>query len=136
MLAGCLNEDTLGPGVKGCRDDFDFTIKFEQLVFSVLPSVLLIVASIWRVRYLSTSVVVVHAPLLQSLKLVSHFAMNVILEKLINILFTGLDTGIYDCAQRWSCSCWTWCSERRVVDITGCITPGYRWHLHGRAITL
>lgn len=37
-VTSCLNDDGFGPVVKGCRNDFDFTIKFELIIFSLIPS--------------------------------------------------------------------------------------------------
>lgn len=37
-FSGCLNEGAIEPAVVGCRGDFDFTIKFEKIFFSLIPS--------------------------------------------------------------------------------------------------
>lgn len=37
--AAC-NDDSFGPVVAGCRDDFDFTLVFEESIFTILPSAL------------------------------------------------------------------------------------------------
>lgn len=39
-FSGCLNdgENVLDPVVKGCRGDFDFTIQFETIFFSLIPN--------------------------------------------------------------------------------------------------
>ncbi|OAP62557.1 ABC transporter [Fonsecaea erecta] len=68
-LSTCNNDDTLGPSVSGCRGDFDFTIKFEQLVFSIVPSALLIVAVVGRAAWSVRKPVIVHAPTFLSIKL-------------------------------------------------------------------
>ncbi|KAJ1337861.1 ATP-binding cassette subfamily C (CFTR/MRP) member 1 [Microdochium nivale] len=47
-FSACSNDLSLGPQVTGCRDDFDFTIKFEQLFFSVLPASACILVAAWR----------------------------------------------------------------------------------------
>jgi ATP-binding cassette, subfamily C (CFTR/MRP), member 1 len=44
---------SFGPAVQDCRGDFDFTIAFEQYLFTILPASLLIVAGPLRLRYLS-----------------------------------------------------------------------------------
>lgn len=46
-------DDAFGPSVDGCRDDFDFTIAFEQYFFSLVPSVLLLLVAPWRLQILS-----------------------------------------------------------------------------------
>lgn len=52
---------SFGPAVQDCRGDFDFTIAFEQYLFTILPASLLIVAGPLRLRYLSRSASVVVA---------------------------------------------------------------------------
>lgn len=37
-FAGCSNDGAMEPAVVGCRGDFDFTIKFEKMFFSLIPS--------------------------------------------------------------------------------------------------
>ncbi|KAJ3492561.1 hypothetical protein NLG97_g5309 [Lecanicillium saksenae] len=41
----CINDGSLGPAVQGCRGDFDFTQKFEQVVFSLIPTAAFLVLS-------------------------------------------------------------------------------------------
>ncbi|TEA21500.1 ABC transporter FUM19 [Colletotrichum sidae] len=48
----CINDDTLGPIVHGCRDDFDFTIKFEQVFLSIVPSALFLTHALARSQHL------------------------------------------------------------------------------------
>jgi len=50
--AGVCNEAAFGPAVHGCRQDFDFTLAFEQYIFSVLPSTLFILAAPLRLAFL------------------------------------------------------------------------------------
>ncbi|KAG5794653.1 hypothetical protein H9Q69_006287 [Fusarium xylarioides] len=38
MSSTCLNDGSLGPGVQGCRGDFDFTQKFERIFLSIIPT--------------------------------------------------------------------------------------------------
>lgn len=66
----CTQDDSLGPTVSGCRDDFDFTIKFEMLVLSIVPSSLFILLSIWRTFALVRKPAVVDGAMLQLFKLV------------------------------------------------------------------
>jgi hypothetical protein len=51
--------------------DFDLNIQFEQLFFSIVPSVLFIVASSWRAASQLRKPTLVKAPIFQSIKLVS-----------------------------------------------------------------
>ncbi|KAI0391240.1 P-loop containing nucleoside triphosphate hydrolase protein [Xylariaceae sp. FL0594] len=71
MFSSCSNDDAFGPGVTGCRDNFDFTVEFELLIFSIVPAALFIFLAIWRVALLIRRPVVVYAPKLQLLKLVA-----------------------------------------------------------------
>ncbi|CAH0043540.1 unnamed protein product [Clonostachys solani] len=41
-------DDTFGPVVSHCRGGFDFTLLFEQAILSILPSVLVLAASVYR----------------------------------------------------------------------------------------
>ncbi|KAK8045365.1 ABC multidrug transporter [Apiospora rasikravindrae] len=64
----CKNDNLIGPNVSGCRDDFDFTVKFELVVFSVVPSAIFVVLALWRTFHLSRKPVIVNEPALQLLK--------------------------------------------------------------------
>ncbi|KAJ0343111.1 hypothetical protein COL26b_005681 [Colletotrichum chrysophilum] len=48
MKSSCTNDDTFGPVVHGCRDDFDLTIKFEQVILTIVPAAVFIVAALPR----------------------------------------------------------------------------------------
>ncbi|KAK7710055.1 hypothetical protein SLS63_013063 [Diaporthe eres] len=54
-------DESFGPVVQDCRGDFDFTIAFEQYLFSILPAALLLIAAPLRLRHLSKSPSVVVA---------------------------------------------------------------------------
>ncbi|KUI69993.1 Multidrug resistance-associated protein 1 [Cytospora mali] len=45
----CHNDLTLGPFVSGCRGDFDFTLLFEDIVFSIVPSACFLIMSAYRI---------------------------------------------------------------------------------------
>lgn len=65
-------EDVFGPVVRGCLDDFDFTLLFEETVLFVLPaSCMLLLALTWRIPKLFRGASVVRTSLLGILKLVS-----------------------------------------------------------------
>lgn len=51
--------------------NFDFGLQFEQLFFSILPSVLFIATCIWRTTSQARKPIVVHAPAFQVTKVVS-----------------------------------------------------------------
>jgi hypothetical protein len=42
-------DDRFGPTVVGCRDDFDFTLLFEQSMLSLGPSVVMLIVSFPRI---------------------------------------------------------------------------------------
>lgn len=50
--------------------DFDFGVQFEQLFFSIIPSVLFIATSLWRTASQARKPAVVNAPVFQLVKLV------------------------------------------------------------------
>jgi ATP-binding cassette, subfamily C (CFTR/MRP), member 1 len=55
--AGCSSfaDDAFGPIVEQeCRDGFDFTLTFEQYIFSLLPASLLLIVVPFRLAYLSS----------------------------------------------------------------------------------
>jgi ATP-binding cassette, subfamily C (CFTR/MRP), member 1 len=68
---GCLNDNTIGPIVSGCRDDFDFTVKFEQSILSLVPSACFALLAAARIAWLSRKPRIVAAGSFQVLKLVS-----------------------------------------------------------------
>lgn len=68
----CLNDDDFGPVVKGCRDDFDFTLKFELTIFSLVPSSLFILFALLRCLQLHKRRKIVDAKLFLAAKLVSN----------------------------------------------------------------
>ncbi|KAG4444331.1 hypothetical protein IFR05_000205 [Cadophora sp. M221] len=51
-FSGCQDDRSFGPAVRGCRDDFDFTIRFENIFFSLIPSSIFAVLAIPRVLVL------------------------------------------------------------------------------------
>ena len=52
------------------QEDFDFNVQFEQLFFSVIPSALFIVTSLWRTISQARKPTVVNASTFQFIKLV------------------------------------------------------------------
>lgn len=46
-------DEAFGPLVRsGCREGFDFTLLFEQAIFSIIPSVITIIVSVGHILYL------------------------------------------------------------------------------------
>jgi hypothetical protein len=58
------------------RVDFDFNIQFEQLFFSIVPSVIFIIASSWRAASQIRKPTMVKAPVFQFIKLVCEYMSN------------------------------------------------------------
>jgi hypothetical protein len=52
------------------QEGFDFNIQFEQLFFSIIPSAVFIVVSLWRMFSQARKPTVVNAPVFQLVKLV------------------------------------------------------------------
>ncbi|KAI1416438.1 ABC multidrug transporter [Hypoxylon sp. FL1857] len=96
LFSACAdtNDQSLGPGILGCRGDFDFTVKFEQVVFSLTPSAIFIIASLWRIALVMRRPTIVGAPLLQLAKLgalISYASLELALLILIAVLPFGTD---------------------------------------------
>ncbi|KAK3386815.1 ABC transporter [Podospora didyma] len=54
MASPCLSDANFGPAVSSsCRGGFDFTITFENIVFSLIPSCLFVALAIARLWYLA-----------------------------------------------------------------------------------
>lgn len=70
MQSQCLNDHSLGPSVRGCRDDFDFTLAFERVFFAILPGSVLIASCLVRLAYLFPKPRIVSGVGLQCAKLV------------------------------------------------------------------
>ncbi|KAH8761640.1 ATPase-like protein [Diaporthe sp. PMI_573] len=69
MFSECLGDGGFGPAVHGCRSDFDFTIKFELIVFSLLCTSIFIAISALRIVHLRTKPVIVATSSWKSAKL-------------------------------------------------------------------
>lgn len=67
----CLNDDTFGPTVQGCRGDFDFTQKFERIVLSIIPGAVFVALALARIAVLSQQRRLVSGNFLQFVKGVS-----------------------------------------------------------------
>ncbi|KAJ5903786.1 hypothetical protein N7504_006169, partial [Penicillium tannophilum] len=71
MVISCVDDASFGPIVKGCRGNFDFTLKFEKIVLSILPSVIFIVLSVPRAIHLARKRRTVDGTTFQFVKLVA-----------------------------------------------------------------
>ncbi|KAM0811819.1 hypothetical protein AB5N19_12175 [Seiridium cardinale] len=81
----CNHDDSIGPIVDGCRSGFDFTVLFELLAFTIIPSTLFLVASICRLPFLVRRRSIVHTMLQQATKLCA-IAIWLIMQLVLLIL--------------------------------------------------
>ncbi|KAF9773762.1 hypothetical protein IL306_008390 [Fusarium sp. DS 682] len=93
MSSTCLNDDSLGPGVSGCRGDFDFTQKFERIFLSIIPTVVFIAAAVARIAILWQRDRIVGGIVLQSTK-IAFLAVYAIIQLAILILIATGAPGI------------------------------------------
>lgn len=58
-------DDTFGPHAKECRDEFDFTLLFEESILSIVPLALLLLLAPNRIIYLfQKKTKVIHSPII------------------------------------------------------------------------
>jgi hypothetical protein len=70
-FSGCPEDATFGPAVHNCnRRDFDFTLKFASIFFSILPAATFIILAFVRLIWLSRKPVIVKGRIFQLAKLV------------------------------------------------------------------
>lgn len=69
--SGCPDDASFGPSVHGCRRrDFDFTLKFEFVFFSILPAAVFILLDVIRLVWLRRKPVIAKGRVFQFAKLV------------------------------------------------------------------
>ncbi|KAM0351956.1 hypothetical protein ACHAPU_002472 [Fusarium lateritium] len=93
MDSACLNDGSWGPGVQGCRGDFDFTQKFERIFFSIIPTVVFIAATLARVAVLSQRERIVGGIIIQSVK-IAFLAVYAVTQLAILVLIATGTPGI------------------------------------------
>lgn len=73
-MVRCSGDDTFGPVLNHTSDNgcynFDFTLVFEDSIFSIVPCSIVTLLTAWRLYGLVGKKVVVQWPLLHALKLV------------------------------------------------------------------
>jgi len=70
MASTCYNDDHFGPTVQGCRDDFDFTQKFENIALKLVPAAIFAAIALVRIVHLVPLPKIVDAGALLTVKLV------------------------------------------------------------------
>lgn len=71
----CPDDATLEPFVSGCRRDFDFTLLFEEITFSIIPSACFLTLSAYRIWSLRGRPRIEGESFLKCSKLVSHLRL-------------------------------------------------------------
>ncbi|KUI53479.1 Canalicular multispecific organic anion transporter 1 [Cytospora mali] len=84
-FAGCVNDALLGPAVKGCRGDFDFTLKFELIFLSLIPASVFLAVSLPRLIYLSRRPIIVKGSVFRTIKLLAIAAYAVLQLSLLGM---------------------------------------------------
>lgn len=76
-LSTTCGDNLFGPRVlkNTCRSGFDFTLLFEELIFAIVPSALLLLAVPWRLFQLHNAKVKVIRTAFHIVKLVRLFAI-------------------------------------------------------------
>ncbi|KAM6480577.1 P-loop containing nucleoside triphosphate hydrolase protein [Trichoderma sp. SZMC 28011] len=73
-VSACANDDAFGPAVEGCRGNFDFTVAFEEVILSILPSACFAILAALRLVSLSRQ---------------SHTTANILLRNVKVVLLSG-----------------------------------------------
>ncbi|KAI1340793.1 ATPase-like protein [Xylariaceae sp. FL0016] len=88
MFSACPADSLFGPSVSGCRDDFDFTIKFESSILSLLPSCVFVATCVPRIFHLSRRQKVVRGCRWQYTKVIAA-SFSAALQLILLVLCTG-----------------------------------------------
>ncbi|KAF0641998.1 hypothetical protein NXS19_010672 [Fusarium pseudograminearum] len=68
-VSGCINDNSFGPIVQGCRGDFDFTLRFQNIILGIVPAAIFILIALTRVATLAFRSRIVDGKVLQFTKL-------------------------------------------------------------------
>ena len=77
-------DGAFGPAVQGCRDDFDFTLAFEDYFFSIVPSAIFLLLAPVRVQQLFSKRQRVHGDTFKYTKVVRQHRHSVSIRCAIN----------------------------------------------------
>lgn len=69
-MSGCINDNSFGPIVEGCRGDFDFTFRFQRIILGIVPAAIFIPIALIRVASLAFKPRIVDGKTQQFIKLV------------------------------------------------------------------
>lgn len=67
-FSSCISDASFGPAVRGCRGDFDFTLKFEKIFLSIIPTSVFLAISLPRLVYLTRRPTIIRGLVLRSIK--------------------------------------------------------------------
>ncbi|PYH93315.1 ABC transporter [Aspergillus ellipticus CBS 707.79] len=87
--SSCVGDTSFGPIVEGCRGDFDFTLKFENIVLAILPSAVFIALSIPRGILLARKPSMASGAFLQSTKVAAALILSVLRLVLLILISVG-----------------------------------------------
>ncbi|KAL2020583.1 hypothetical protein VTK56DRAFT_8171 [Thermocarpiscus australiensis] len=77
-FSGCADDESFGPAVRGCRGDFDFTIKFEKIFFVLIPASIFVALCVCRLVYLARKPITVTGVVLRAAKLAAISAYGIV----------------------------------------------------------
>ncbi|KAH7361060.1 ATPase-like protein [Rhexocercosporidium sp. MPI-PUGE-AT-0058] len=84
-FSGCNDDKSFGPVVHGCRDDFDFTIRFENIFFSLVPNTIFAILATLRILAIFRYPKLVHWRVLAGCKLAVSLILSAIYLALLVI---------------------------------------------------
>ncbi|KAH6972083.1 ABC transporter [Ilyonectria sp. MPI-CAGE-AT-0026] len=84
-VSTCVNDNSFGPSVQGCRGDFDFTLRFQRIFFAIIPAAVFIALTLPRIAWLAVKPRIVSGTLQQFTKLIS-IAVSATLQLALLIL--------------------------------------------------
>jgi hypothetical protein len=68
----CRNDGSIGPAVQGCRDDFDFTVTFENIILTIVPASAFLILGLGRLLLLRARRPIVNGRVFSLAKLVRY----------------------------------------------------------------
>ncbi|EWY89729.1 hypothetical protein FOYG_10530 [Fusarium oxysporum NRRL 32931] len=68
-VSGCINDNSFGPVVEGCRGGFDFTFRFQNIILGIVPAAIFIPIALTRLATLAFRSRIVGGKVLQFTKL-------------------------------------------------------------------
>ncbi|KAI0879864.1 P-loop containing nucleoside triphosphate hydrolase protein [Annulohypoxylon maeteangense] len=85
-FSGCPSDESFGPTVQGCRDDFDFTIMFEKIFFTLIPTAVFIAICLPRATFLARKPTIVAICIYAVLQL-ALLVLSIVRAQIFNAFF-------------------------------------------------